>query len=150
LKHTGGCLCGQYKFETELDPMIIIRCSCPKCRKLSGCDQIGCLYSEDEIQESGETAIYEFEGGSGFVNTVHFCTNCHVRCKTHPAKEVMDGMVGIPLGIFDTAKNLSPKAEIWTSEKLPFLKTDDCVAESFEDSGIAERLNALLANLENR
>jgi len=30
------------------------------------------------------------------------------------------------------------------------LKTDDCVAESFEDSGIAERLNALLENLENR
>ena len=34
----------------------------------------------------------------------------------------MEGMVGIPLGIFDTAKNLAPKAEIWTSEKLPFLK----------------------------
>ena len=107
MKHTGGCLCGQYKFETELDPMLIIQCNCSKCRKLSGSYQIGCLYSEDEIQESGETAIYEFEGGSGFVNTVHFCTNCHVRCKTHPAKEVMDGMVGIPLGIFDTAKSLT-------------------------------------------
>ena len=35
-------------------------------------------------------------------------------------------------------------------EKLPFLKTDDCVSESFEDSGIAERLNALLENLESR
>ena len=126
------------------------QCNCSKCRKLSGSYQIGCLYSEDEIQESGETAVYEFEGGSGFVNTVHFCINCHVRCKTHPAKEVMEGMVGIPLGIFDTAKSLSPKAEIWTAEKLPFLKTDDCIAESFDDSGIAERLNALLENLENR
>ena len=58
--------------------------------------------------------------------------------------------LGSPLGIFDTAKNLSPKAEIWTSEKLPFLKTDDCVSESFEDSGIAERLTALLENLDNR
>ena len=27
---------------------------------------------------------------------------------------------------------------------------DDCVSESFEDSGIAERLNALLENLESR
>ena len=130
--------------------MLIIQCNCSKCRKLSGSYQIGCLYSEDEIKESGETEVYEFEGGSGFINTVHFCINCHVRCKTHPAKEVMEGMVGIPLGIFDTAKSLSPKAEIWTAEKLPFLKTDDCVAESFEDSGIAERLNALLENLENR
>ena len=58
--------------------------------------------------------------------------------------------VGIPLGIFDTAKQLSPKAEIWTSEKLPFLKTDDCIVESFEDSGIVERLTALLETLESR
>ena len=61
----------------------------------------------------------------------------------------MEGMVGIPLSIYDKAKNLSHKAEIWTSEKLPFLKTDDCVSESFEDSGIAERLTALPENLDN-
>ena len=97
-----------------------------------------------------DSKSYAFEGGIGFINTVHFCIHCHARCKTYPAAEIMEGMVGIPLGIFDTAKNLSPKAEIWTSEKLPFLKTDDCVSESFEDSGIAERLTALLENLDNR
>ena len=149
MKHTGSCLCGQYSFETELDPMLIIQCNCTKCRKLSGSYQIGCFYSVEEIQEEGDTRSYAFEGGSGFINTVHFCIHCHARCKTHPAAEIMEGMVGIPLGIFDTAKNLSPKAEIWTSEKLPFLKTDDCVSESFEDSGIAERLTALPENLDN-
>ena len=59
----------------------------------------------------------------------------------------MEGIVEIPLGIFDTAKELSPKAEIWTAEKLLFLKTDDCVVESFEDSGVVERFNALLEKL---
>lgn len=149
MKHTGSCFCGQYSFENELDPMLFIQCNCTKCRKLSGSYQIGCLYSVEEIQEEGDTSSYAFEGGSGFINTVHFCIHCHPRCKTHPAAEIMEGMVGIPLGIFDTAKNLSPKAEIWTSEKLPFLKTDDCVSESFEDSGIAERLTALPENLDN-
>ena len=149
MKHTGSCLCVQYSFETELDPMHFIQCNCTKCCKLSGSYQIGCLYSVEEIQEKGDTSSYAFEGGSGFINTVHFCIHCHARCKTHPAAEIMEGMVGIPLGIFDTAKNLSPKAEIWTSEKLPFLKTDDCVSESFEDSGIAERLTALPENLDN-
>ena len=149
MKHTGSCLCGQYSFENELDPMLFIQCNCTKCRKLSGSYQIGCFYSVEEIQEEGDTSSYAFEGGSGFINTVHFCIHCHARCKTHPAAEIMEGMVGIPLGIFDTAKNLSPKAEIWTSEKLPFLKTDDCVSESFEDSGIAERLTALPENLDN-
>ena len=83
------------------------------------------------------------------MNNVHLCARCHVRCKTNPAPEVMSGVVGIPLGIFDLAKELSPKAKIWTSKKLPFLKTNDCVVESFEDSGIVERLNALLETLDN-
>ena len=150
MKHTGSCLCGQYNFETELDPMHFIQCNCTKCRKLSGSYQIGCLYSVEEIQEKGDTSSNAFEGGSGFINTALFCIHCHARCKTHPEAEVIEGMVGIPLGIFDTAKNLSPKAEIWTSEKLPFLKTDDCVSESFEVSGIAEPLTALPENLDNR
>ena len=62
----------------------------------------------------------------------------------------MEGMVEMPLVIFDTAKELSPKAEIWTLEKLPFLKADNCVLENFEDSRIVERLNALLETLDNR
>ena len=149
MKHTGSCLCGQYSFDTELDPMHFIQCNCTKCRKLSGSYQIGCLYSVEEIQEKGDTSSNAFEGGSGFINTAHFCIHCHARCKTHPEAEIIEGMVGISLGIFDTAKNLSPKAEICTSEKLPFLKTYDCVSESFEDSGIAERLTALPENLDN-
>ncbi len=84
--------------------MLIIQGNCTKCRKLSGSYQIGYLYSVEEIQEKGDTSSYEFEGGSGFKNTVLFCVHCHVSCKTHPATEIMEGIVGIALGIFDTAK----------------------------------------------
>ena len=150
MKHQGSCLCGQFQFESDLDPMLVIQCNCMNCRKLSGSYQLGCLYAVTEITQSGETETYQFEGGSGYLNTAHFCKNCHIRCKTHPAPEVMEGMVGIPLGLFNTAKDLSPKAEIWTSEKLPFLGTDQCISESFEDSGIAERLMAMLEKMENR
>ena len=67
MKHTGGCLCGQYSFATELDPMLVIQCNCTKCRKLSGSYQIGCLYSVEEIEEKGATTSYEFEGGSALL-----------------------------------------------------------------------------------
>ena len=73
--------------------MLIIQCNCMNCRKLSGSYQLGCLYAVTEITQSGETDIYQFEGGSGYLNTAHFCKKCHVRCKTHPAPEVMEGMV---------------------------------------------------------
>ena len=146
MKHTGGCLCGQYRFETELDPMLIIQCNCSKCRKLSGSYQIGCLYSEDEIQESGETAVYEFEGGSGFINTVHFCINCYVRCKTHPAKEVMEGMVGFPLGIFDTASSVLTavsEGELTPIEATRVMGLIDSYRRTLELTEIEGRLQAL-------
>ena len=50
MKHSGSCICGNHKFETELDPMLIIQCNCTKCRKLSGSYQIGCLYSVSELR----------------------------------------------------------------------------------------------------
>ena len=58
---------------------------------------------------------------------------------------------------------LAKMQALWPNFKLEFvnmfeddgnvftiLKTDDCVSESFEDSGIAERLTALPENLDNR
>ena len=144
MKHKGSCLCGQFQCESDLDPILIIQCNCMNCRKLSGSYQLGYLYAVSEIMQSGETGTYQFAGGSGYLNAAHFCKNCNVRCKTHPAPEVMEGMVGIPLELFDTAKDLSPKAQIWTSEKLPFLEKDVCISKSFEYSGIAQRLIAML------
>jgi|SaaInlV_100m_DNA_4_1039707.scaffolds.fasta_scaffold16774_2 hypothetical protein len=148
MKHTGGCHCGQVTFETDLEPMLIAQCNCQSCRTITGSFNLGAMYAVDEIKITGETDSYTYEGGSGYDNIASFCKNCHVRVTVH--NTVMEGMIGIPLGTFKEAKSLSPKLEIWTSEKLGFLKTSDCIVESFEDSGIAERLGALLEAMDNR
>ena len=64
--------------------------------------------------------------------------------------EVMEGVVGIPLGTFDNANALRPKLEIWRAEKLDMIKDIDGVVERCEDRVIAERLGALLEALVNR
>ena len=48
----------------------------------------------------------------------------------------MEGMVSTPMGCFENAADLSPKVEIWSEEKLPFLSKSDCVLEYFEGNGI--------------
>ena len=62
----------------------------------------------------------------------------------------MDGIVSLPLGGFDTVDKLAPKVEMWTTEKLPFLKNSDSIVESFEGNAITERLMALLKSMEER
>ena len=98
----------------------------------------------------GETSVYEFAGGSGFINKAYFCSKCHVRVYNKFAPEVMEGMVSIPLGCFNNTNDLAPKVEIWSEEKLTFLSKSECVLETFEGNGIPERLSALLSSLESR
>ena len=150
MKHDGGCHCSAFKFKTDMAPMLIVQCNCKTCRRITGSVNIGCLYADTEVEFVGETKVYEFAGGSGFINKAFFCSKCHVRVYNKPAPEVMEGMVSIPMGCFNNTNDLAPKVEIWSEEKLTFLPKYDCVLETFEGNGIPERLNALLSNLENR
>ena len=62
----------------------------------------------------------------------------------------MEGMVALPIGMFDKAKDFKPRLEIWTSEKLDWLKDDGSIVNKIEDSGVKERLVELLEKIENR
>ena len=53
----------------------------------------------------------------------------------------------MPIGCFDNVKQLKPKLEIWTSEKLSWLEDDGCIQLRIADSGMQERLEAMLAKL---
>ena len=130
--------------------MLIVQCNCKSCRSITGSINIGCLYAETEVEFMGETSVYEFAGGSGFINKAHFCSKCHVRDYNRPAPEVMEGMVSIPLGCFNNTNELAPKVKIWSEEKLTFLSKSECVLETFEGNGTPERLSALLSSLESR
>ncbi len=127
--------------------MVVVQCNCKRCRRLTGSINIGCLYADTEDDLEGETNIYEFARGSGFINRAHFCSTCNLRVYNKPAPEVM---VSIPLGCFDNINQLAPKVEIWSEEILAFLSKFECILESFEGNGIPERLNALLSSLEGR
>ena len=149
MKHLGGSHCGQVKFETDLDPMLSMQCNCSSCRRLTGSVNMGMYYAEDEVNFQGEQVFYEYEGGSGGNMKMGFCPNCHGRVSARP--EILDGIVGMPLGTFDNAKDVEGlKLEIWASEKLKFLRDNGCFEMSVEDSGVMERLQTLLVALEDR
>ena len=95
-----------------MDPMLVVQFNCKSCRRLTGSINIGCLYADTEIDFEGETDIYEFAGGSGFINKAHFCSKCNVSFYNKRAPEVMEGMVSIPLDCFDIPNDLAPKVEI--------------------------------------
>ena len=80
--------------------MLIAQCNCKRCRRVTGSINIGCLYLETEVEFMGEATVYDFAGGSGFINEVYFCSKCHIKVYNRSATEVIEVMVSVPLGWF--------------------------------------------------
>ena len=147
-KHTGGCHCGKIKLETDLDPMLVSMCNCGRCRTLFGAVALGAMYADEEVSVVGETKAYEFIGGSGMQVVNHFCADCG--CRIYSVAESFPGMEAFVVGAFDNATSFQPKGEIFTNYKLPWLKDNGCIQESFEEAAVSERIMILLEALEDR
>jgi hypothetical protein len=148
MTYNGQCHCGQVKFTTDLSPMLIYQCNCTSCRRLKGAVGVSTLYSSDEVGWTGAVSEYVYQGGSGGNMYTQNCPNCH--CHAYHTMDFMEGVTSIPLGMFDEPKELKPKLEIWADEKLPWIGHDGCIEHSVPDSGVQERLVALLETLDNR
>ena len=99
MKHQGGCHCQQFSFETDIDPMLIVQCNCKSCRRITGSINIGCLYGETEVKFMGETNVYEFAGGSGFINKAPSFT-------ISGRDDILEQIKGVPEAIF--SKTICP------------------------------------------
>jgi len=148
MKHTGACHCGQVKFETDLDPMMVFQCNCASCRRFTGVMGVRAFYSVDEVEWSGAFSEYVYQGGSGGNIYTQNCPNCHTGA--YATLDFAEGICVIPIGMFDDPHQISPKVEIWTDSKLSWLRDDGCITTKVPDSGVKERLMGLLESLENR
>ena len=50
MKRPSGCHCGQVKFETDLETMIVAQCNRKSCRRMSGSLNLGGMYAKVKLQ----------------------------------------------------------------------------------------------------
>ena len=148
IKHQGGCHCGKVRFTTEYDPLLVGQCNCTRCRRLYGTMSVGAMFGENELEVSGETYEYTFNGGSGMPVHLHSCSTCGTRIYAEP--EAFGGMMYVLLGSFDNSLEFEPKGEIFTKYKMRWLRDNGCIQESFEEAAVLERMQALMENLDQR
>jgi len=149
IKHQGGCFCGNIRYSTEYDPMLVMACHCRSCKKLSGVGMtVLAVYGEGEVDFEGELKSYPYRGESG--NTVHqeFCPNCGNNIMGNP--EIIAGVIYLHVGSFDNPQAFTPKVEVWNKTKPTWFNGEGCIAESFEDNGTIERIQMLMENLDQR
>ncbi|MFI8397602.1 GFA family protein [Pseudomonas sp. NPDC078863] len=105
---TGGCLCGDVRFQASGEPYRVGVCHCLDCRKVHGAlFHASAIFPEDALTISGET--HEYQGR-------HFCPRCGSSVFNRSGDEVE-----VNLGALDAADQLKPTYESWTVRRESWL-----------------------------
>ncbi len=112
---TGGCLCGEIRFEFSGESVGMAHCHCSDCRKASGsafATVVGISLSGFTMLQ-GEPKEFAIEAESGNRVTRCFCPQCgsQLYSKNPKAPDV----IWIKAGSLDDPSWIKPNLSIWTS-----------------------------------
>ncbi len=129
-KIEGGCLCGSVRYKSDAEPAFIGVCHCVTCQKNSGSSfslNLG-MPADSVTIEGNSLATYEdHSGASGKPFYRKFCSSCGSPIAS--GGEAYDGLIFIKAGTLDDSSWVTPVAHIWCSEKQPWVKIEDGVAQ---------------------
>ena len=110
---TGGCQCGQVRFQVTGEPINQVFCYCTDCQKRTGGDQwFGIWVPTDNLEFSGELApaVYTQTSDLGHEVRHHYCPDCGVNLCAHHAAA---GFYTVSGPAFDDSAPLAPKLAIF-------------------------------------
>ena len=76
-KLTGGCLCGQVRFECDGEPQFSGNCHCKDCQRASGAAFTpAMMFAKSAVTVTGSPKYYRSRGDSGRWIERGFCPDC--------------------------------------------------------------------------
>ncbi len=112
---TGGCLCGEVRYELAGDPVRFYHCYCSRCRKATGTGHASNIMLKPGRLSwlEGERLIGRYKVPEAERFATCFCKNCG---SPLPREVPASDMVVVPAGSLDAIPALSPQARIfWDS-----------------------------------
>lgn len=124
---TGGCLCGQVRYEIEGDPAMSLTCHCKNCQKQAGSSLsviIGVPASNFSM--TGELKTYEDTGDSGQPVLRMFCPQCGSPVVSKVSQQ--PDMVFVKAGTLDDTSTIKPAFHLYTKSKQDWVELGDIPA----------------------
>lgn len=121
---TGGCLCGNVRYEARGAPLSVIWCHCTSCRRHAGAPAVALAgYRRDQLRyTSGAPRVFASSPGVGRA----FCPDCGT-----PLTWEGDGgddigpMIELLVGTMDAPEEFAPECHIHVGERLRWFETTD-------------------------
>jgi hypothetical protein len=119
LPQTGGCQCGNIRYEITEAPQLVYTCHCKDCQRLtSSAFSLGIIVAESALLLSGvEPRPLQRMADSGRTNTRLVCPECGCWVCSPPR----DGVARVRAGTLDDTSWLRPTRHIWTRSKQPWV-----------------------------
>lgn len=115
MRMSGGCLCGEVRFECEAEPQFQIRCYCTDCRKLGGAAHAGWIgpVAASALSTTREPRWFVSTADSGNEVARAFCPRCGVGVFGRNA--MMSGMVFLRASALDDPEAFAPQMSVYAS-----------------------------------
>jgi hypothetical protein len=118
MKITGGCLCGDIRYEVEGEPFRTANCHCDDCRKATGSAYATNLFFKEEqiLVLQGTLKKFQHLADSNSTMTKEFCGNCGSQIFGSGTNR--PGTKNVKVGSVDDASFVTPDVNLYTSHAL--------------------------------
>lgn len=118
---TGGCLCGNVRYEISGEPLLSGICHCSMCRRAGGAPAVAwATFAEKQVEYSGAPPkLYQ----SSPKAKRGFCANCGTQIFFDAT--FLPGLVDITVGSMDEPELLPPTLHLWYSSHLSWAEFAD-------------------------
>ncbi|MGO9450626.1 MAG: GFA family protein [Candidatus Binataceae bacterium] len=112
---SGGCLCGQVRYEAEGEPLAAVRCHCRDCQYVCGGEPADVVVFPSSTVRCvrGEARVFWSKADSGTPVFRSFCANCGT--PLFAGNEQRPKMLAVKIGSLDEPSRYPPIFHIWTS-----------------------------------
>ena len=120
-KHTGGCMCGEIRYELDCESPWSVYCHCASCRKHSGAPVVVLVTGPPEQVRwtSGDRKLY----ASSPDRVRSFCPNCGTTLTWEA--EWNGSWLGLHVSTFDRPEDFPPTEHIFHGEAIPWFHVND-------------------------
>lgn len=113
MKASGGCLCGQLRYDIDGDPVYQYICHCRDCQRMSGAACLPLIALPNPyVRPHGEVTWYARRADSGRQALEGFCARCGSRVLG--AGDSLPGLMLVCAGTLDDPALFMPSADIYT------------------------------------
>jgi hypothetical protein len=126
---TGGCACGEIRYECTAEPIMMLKCHCRDCQQITGGGFAAAVLLPTKAFRltKGELSYHFTPSLSGGKHKRGFCAHCGSRITGAEKRDGSSRFIGVLAGSLDDPSWFRPQMDIFTSEAQPWDQMDPAI-----------------------